>query len=107
MAGSASRPPFASMHGARGMLRFGKIGRVALRAHVSLILGLPLFAYLAGRRMSVAVLASLLRDGTAMAAPATWALLLTVGLLLSVALHEGAHALAAWATGARVESVTL
>ncbi len=95
------------MQAVRGTLHFGRIGRVALRAHVSLILGLPVFAYLVGRRMSVAVLASLLHDGSASAAPSTWAALLTVGLVLSVALHEGAHALAAWAVGARVECVTL
>lgn len=84
-----------------------RVGNVSLRLHLSLLLGLPLFAFLVEHRMKVAEIISALGDTPIYAGPWTWGLLLAAGMLASVAGHEGAHALAARIAGARVEAITL
>ena len=75
-----------------------RVRGASVRLDVSLLLALPLFAWL---------MAGWLGDGQPDAAAWLGGGLLAAGLLMSVALHEGAHAAAAWRLGARVERVTL
>ncbi len=80
---------------------------MGVEVHISLLVGLPLFALWAAQRMSVAVMASLLTHGSALAGPVTWALVMTLGLVLAVTLHQMAHLIVARWVGVAIDRMTL
>lgn len=79
---------------------------VALRLHGSLLVALPVFAWLAERELGGPVMLASI-EGRARLSSWAWAGALTVALVLAVFVHAAAHLLAARACGARVSGVTL
>jgi Zn-dependent protease len=95
------------MEGSRGALAIGRVGGIDVSVHASLLVGVLFFAYVAGRRMSFAVMAAMASGDGALAGPGFWTLVLAGALVASVALHEGAHLVAARAVGMNVGGISL
>lgn len=77
----------------------GTFRGIAIRLHVTLVLALPYFAILIASRFS---------ESARLSVPAwVWGLAMSIGLFVSVAIHECAHALTAQRYGFKVSSITL
>jgi Zn-dependent protease/CBS domain-containing protein len=95
------------MRSTRGAFQVASFRGIPIRIHYSLILVLPLLAFMFGgvfrRAAQTAEVPPELWGG----APVLWGLGVAVGLFASVLLHELAHVLYALRTGGQVRSITL
>src|SRR5579883_1065859 len=103
-------PPRGPLDSAVGALRASMtmmvVRGVPVRVHLSTLVALPFFAWLADARMRAPVTLAMLTGGGGALVPTwAWALLLTLGLVGAVLIHEGAHALAARLLGGRVGEI--
>jgi len=94
----------------------GRVWGIPIRVNVSLLVFLPILAWLIGSGAQIAVYAGLIEklapvtiDPAVLAAESRWTvgILAAVGLFVSVAIHELGHAWAAMRYGVTVESITL
>jgi len=94
----------------------GRVWGIPIRVNVSLLVFLPILAWLIGSGAQIAVYAGIIEglapvtiDPAALAAESRWTIgiLAAVGLFVSVAIHELGHAWAAMRYGIEVESITL
>lgn len=91
----------------RDGVRVARLGAVALRAHPSLLVAVPLFAWLAEGKMRAAVVLAELHGASTWGSSWTWGALLGLALVASLAVHEAAHAAAGRIAGARIAELSL
>jgi Zn-dependent protease/CBS domain-containing protein len=91
----------------RGSFQLASFRGIPIRIHFSLLLVLPLMAFLFGGAFSRAALEAGGPPGGMRGAPVLWGLAVAVGLFTAVLVHELAHVLYALRTGGTVRSVTL
>ncbi|GHG67968.1 site-2 protease family protein [Comamonas sp. JC664] len=95
------------MRAARGSFQIGSFRGIPIRVHFSLVIVLPVLAFLFGgafrRAAEVAEVPSERLSGS----PALWGLAVAVGLFASVFVHELAHTVYALRRGGTVRSITL
>ena len=90
-----------------GSLTLFRARGIPIRAHWSLLLVLPYFAYMFSAQFAqVAALAGE-HPRTIAIPPLVWGALLAVGLFASIAVHELAHSMVAVRAGGRVREITL
>jgi Zn-dependent protease len=90
-----------------GSLTLLRIRGVPIRAHWTLLLVLPYFAFVLSIQFrEVAELAGVTREQLALP-PLIWGVVLSLGLFASILVHELAHSLVAIRFGGRVQSITL
>src|SRR5262249_47034666 len=88
-------------------LTIGRVRGIPIRLHWSLLFLLPLLVF-AGTYQFERVVARLsFGEADVGQASLGWGLLLAIGLLVSVVLHELAHAVVGMRSGARIRSITL
>jgi Zn-dependent protease len=80
---------------------------IPIRLHWSLILFVPYVAFVAASQFLFIASSLDLPRGALRLPPLVWGVILALGLLVSVVLHELAHCAVAVASGARVRSITL
>lgn len=94
----------------------GRVWGIPIRINISLVVFLPILAWLIGTGTQIAVYAGLIEaiapvtiDPATLAAESRWVIgiLAAVGLFVSVAIHELGHAWAAMRYGVEVQSITL
>jgi Zn-dependent protease len=95
------------MRTARGAFQIASFRGVPIRIHYSLILVLPLLAFMFGGVFRQAARMSEVPVELTRGAPWLWGLGVAVGLFASVLVHELAHVIYALRTGGRVRSITL
>jgi len=88
-------------------LRLGVFRGIPIRAHYTLLLVLPLLAYLFGGAFQRAARVAEVPPERLSGSPWLWGLAVGVGLFVSVLLHELAHTVYALWRGGRVRSITL
>ena len=91
----------------RGSLKIATIAGIQVRVHFSLLLILPLFAWLFGVIYLNAASASPFAPDVSTGAAWLFGALMAVALFASVLLHELAHSLYARAHGGQVREITL
>jgi Zn-dependent protease/CBS domain-containing protein len=84
-----------------------KVRGIPVRIHFSLLLILPLLAFLFGNQLGIAAEAAQVPPERLGGSPALWGLGVAVALFLSVLLHEFAHVWWAIRSGGSVKDVTL
>jgi Zn-dependent protease/CBS domain-containing protein len=92
---------------ARTGFEMGRVGGIRIRAHVSFLLVLPFLAWILARAFEDAARAAGIAPELIAGPRWAWGLGLTVGLFVSVLLHELAHCWALIRSGGRVGSITL
>ncbi|GEN05336.1 Zn-dependent protease (includes SpoIVFB) [Myxococcus fulvus] len=95
------------MRETRGALQVGSLRGIPVRVHFSLLLVLPLLAYVFGGAFRRAAEVAAVPEEQLWGAPWGWGLGVAVGLFASVFVHELAHTLYALARGGQVRSITL
>ncbi|WP_254613955.1 site-2 protease family protein [Myxococcus sp. CA056] len=95
------------MRESRGALKVGSLRGIPIRVHYSLLLVLPLLAYLFGGAFRRAAEVAEVPPEQLMGSPMLWGLGVAVGLFASVFVHELAHTFYALARGGQVRSITL
>ncbi len=94
----------------------GRVWGIPIRVNISLLVFLPILAWLIGSGAQIAVYADIIEglapvtiDPAALAAESRWTIgvLAAVGLFVSVAIHELGHAWVAMRYGIEVQSITL
>ncbi|WP_224361240.1 site-2 protease family protein [Hyalangium versicolor] len=95
------------MRGRRGAFQVGSFRGIPIRIHFSLLLVLPLLAFLYGGVFRQAARTAQVPPELVGGVPLLWGLGMAVGLFASVLLHEMAHVLYALRTGGQVRSITL
>ncbi|MBU8899095.1 site-2 protease family protein [Corallococcus sp. M34] len=91
----------------RGGLQFASFRGIPIRAHFSLLLILPLLAFLFGGAFRRAAEVAHLPPERLAGSPFLWGLVVAVGLFASVLVHELAHTVYALRHGGRVRGITL
>ncbi|MCP3105126.1 site-2 protease family protein [Myxococcus sp. K15C18031901] len=91
----------------RGSLRLGVFRGIPIRAHYTLLLVLPLLAYLFGGAFQRAAQVAEVPPERLSGSPWLWGLGVAVGLFASVFAHEMAHTVYALWRGGKVRSITL
>ncbi|WP_426749125.1 site-2 protease family protein [Myxococcus sp. Y35] len=95
------------MRAARGSFQIGSFRGIPVRVHVSLLLVLPLLAFLFGGAFRRAAEVAEVPPERLGGSPALWGLAVAVGLFASVFVHELAHTVYALRRGGTVRSITL
>lgn len=95
------------MRSVRGAFQVASFRGVPIRIHYSLLLVLPLLAFLFGGVFQRTALMNEIPPELRGGAPILWGLGVAVGLFVSVLLHEMAHVTYALRTGGKVRSITL
>ncbi|WP_224242177.1 site-2 protease family protein [Hyalangium gracile] len=95
------------MRGRRGSFQMGSFRGIPIRIHFSLLLVLPLLAFLFGGVFRQAAAVAKVPPEAVGGAPVLWGLAVAVGLFASVLLHEMAHVVYALRAGGQVRSITL
>jgi len=95
------------MRSTRGTFQVASFRGIPIRIHFSLILVLPLFAFMFGGVVRQAAQTAEVPVELVGGVPFLWGLGVAVGLFASVLLHEMAHVFYALRTGGQVRSITL
>ncbi|NVJ01739.1 site-2 protease family protein [Myxococcus sp. AM009] len=95
------------MRAARGSIQIGSFRGIPVRVHFSLLLVLPLLAFLFGGAFRRAAEVAEVPPERLGGSPALWGLVVAVGLFASVFVHELAHTVYALRRGGKVRSITL
>jgi len=95
------------MPAARGSFQIGSFRGIPVRVHISLLIVLPLLAFLFGGAFRRAAEVAEVPPERLGGSPALWGLLVAVGLFASVLIHELAHTVYALRRGGAVRSITL
>ncbi|WP_342378946.1 site-2 protease family protein [Myxococcus stipitatus] len=96
------------MRETRGAWKVGSLRGIPIRVHVSLLLVLPLLAYLfSGAFRRAAEVANVPTAQLTGVVPVLWGLGVAVALFVSILVHELAHTLFALSRGGQVRSITL
>ncbi|WNZ63376.1 site-2 protease family protein [Myxococcus sp. MxC21-1] len=95
------------MRAARGSFQIGSFRGIPVRVHFSLLLVLPLFAFLFGGAFRRAAEVAEVPPERLGGSPVLWGLVVAVGLFASVFIHELAHTVYALRRGGTVRSITL
>ncbi|HYI00537.1 site-2 protease family protein [Hyalangium sp.] len=95
------------MRSTRGAFQVASFRGIPIRIHFSLILALPLLAFMFGGVVRQAARLAEVPPELVGGAPVLWGLAVAVGLFASVLLHELAHVVYALRTGGQVRSITL
>ncbi|WIG95155.1 site-2 protease family protein [Myxococcus sp. SDU36] len=95
------------MRAARGSFQIGSFRGIPVRVHFSLLLVLPLLAFLFGGAFRRAAEVAEVPPERLGGSPALWGLVVAVGLFASVFVHELAHTVYALRRGGKVRSITL
>lgn len=91
----------------RGAVTILKVGGVPIRLHVSVLLLIPFLTFALAAQSGIVAEAAKL-DASRLALPGwAWGIIGSLGLLVSITLHELAHTLVAIKHGGRVESIVL
>jgi len=91
----------------RGAIRIGSIAGIPIRIHVTFLLVLPLLAFGFGRVYRDAARIADIPADRLSGSPFLWGLVVSLGLFLSVLVHELAHSLYALRRGGQVRDITL
>lgn len=95
------------MRETRGAWKVGSLRGIPIRVHVSLLLILPLLAYLFSGAIRRAAEVAHIPGAQGMVSSGLWGLGVAVGLFASILIHELAHTLYALRRGGKVRSITL
>lgn len=95
------------MRAARGSFQIGSFHGIPVRVHFSLLLVLPLLAFLFGGAFQRAAEVAEVPPERLSGSPALWGLVVALGLFASVFIHELAHTVYALRRGGTVRSITL
>jgi Zn-dependent protease/CBS domain-containing protein len=95
------------MSSTRGVFQVASFRGIPIRIHFSLLLVLPLLAFMFGGVVRQAARAAQVPPELVGGMPFLWGLLVAVGLFASVLLHEMAHVFYALRTGGQVRAITL
>ncbi len=80
---------------------------IPLRVHFTMLLAIPYFTLVIAAQFSGLAAAAGIDPALIQAPPLAWGLILSLGLFVSVAVHEFGHSLLALRSGRQVHSVTL
>ncbi|MFP2929063.1 site-2 protease family protein [Pyxidicoccus sp. 3LG] len=95
------------MRAAKGSLQVGSFRGIPIRVHFTLLLILPVMAFMFGGAFREAARVAEIPPERLLGSPALWGLGVAVGLFVSVLVHELAHTVYALWRGGRVRSITL
>lgn len=95
------------MRPSRGAFQIASFRHIPIRIHFSLLLVLPLLAFMFGGAFTRAAQEAGVPPQGLTGSPLLWGLLVAVGLFAAVLIHELAHVMYALRTGGTVRSVTL
>ncbi|MCP3144267.1 site-2 protease family protein [Pyxidicoccus xibeiensis] len=95
------------MRAAKGSLQVGSFRGIPIRVHFTLLLILPVLAFMFGGAFREAARMAEVPPERLLGSPALWGLGVAVGLFASVLVHELAHTVYALWRGGRVRAITL